>query len=327
MTQEAPSLITDEMKASINREGPPSRSEVDKTGIRMYARSVGHTDPIFYDEDAAKARGYRSLVCPPGYLGTPAFNPARMGAMAAAMGGGGPRTGAGGRPMRVLNGGTEYEFTGTPICAGDVLTSVGKTVEHRAGGEQSGPDADHAPREHLHQPERRSRGPQLRHQPQLLGRRREMADQVFWNDLKEGDEIPRLVKNCSTQQLVQWAAGSGDFYQIHYDETFAKGTGLQGHHRPRRPEERLPGPAPARLGGRRRARSCRYGCSYRGMDYPNQDIICRGVVTKKYEEGGKALVELDIWTETGPGKDNGRPKNAEGIKTTPGTAVVALPKR
>jgi hypothetical protein len=63
------------------------------------------------------------------------------------------------------------------------------------------------------------------------------------------------------------------------------------------------------------------------MDYPDQDIICRGVITKKYEEGGRALVDLDIWTETGPGKDNGRPKNAEGIKTTPGTAVVALPKR
>ncbi len=127
MTQEAPSLITDEMKASIGREGPPSRSEVDKTGIRMYARSVGHIDPIFYDEDAAKAAGYKSLVCPPGYLGTGVFNPARMGAMAAAMGGP-PGGAAGGRRMRVLNGGTEYEYTGVPICAGDVLTSVGKTV-------------------------------------------------------------------------------------------------------------------------------------------------------------------------------------------------------
>jgi hypothetical protein len=120
------------MRASIGREGPPSRSEVDKTGIRMFARSVGHTDPIFYDEEEAKKRGYRSLVCPPGYLGTPAFNPARMAAMGgpgAAMGRGGGGGAAGGRrPMRVLNGGTEYEYTGIPICAGDVLTSVGKTV-------------------------------------------------------------------------------------------------------------------------------------------------------------------------------------------------------
>ena len=43
-----------------------------------------------------------------------------------------------------------------------------------------------------------------------------------------GDEIPQLKKNCSTQQLVLWAAGSGDFYQIHYDKDFAIGTGLKG---------------------------------------------------------------------------------------------------
>lgn len=132
MTQQeqGESMITDEMRASIGKEGPPSRHEVDKTGIRMFARSVGHTDPIFYDEEAAKARGYRSLVAPPGFLGTPIFNPGRgggagMAAMAAAMGAG---MGAGGRPRRILNGGTEYEYTGVPICAGDVLTSVGKTV-------------------------------------------------------------------------------------------------------------------------------------------------------------------------------------------------------
>ena len=49
---------------------------------------------------------------------------------------------------------------------------------------------------------------------------------VNWNDVSEGMELPVLKKNCSTQQLVQWAAGSGDFYQIHYDKDFAVGTGL-----------------------------------------------------------------------------------------------------
>ena len=55
-----------------------------------------------------------------------------------------------------------------------------------------------------------------------------MADQVYFEDVVEGQEIPRLVKNCSTQQLVMWAAGSGDFYQIHYDKDFAQSTGLRG---------------------------------------------------------------------------------------------------
>jgi acyl dehydratase len=53
-----------------------------------------------------------------------------------------------------------------------------------------------------------------------------MTEQVYFEDVSEGDEIPSLAKNCSTQQLVMWAAASGDFYQIHYDIDFAKSTGL-----------------------------------------------------------------------------------------------------
>ena len=53
----AESVITDEMRAAIGVEGPPSVMEIEKTNSRMFARSVGHTDPIFYDEAAAKARG------------------------------------------------------------------------------------------------------------------------------------------------------------------------------------------------------------------------------------------------------------------------------
>jgi hypothetical protein len=52
------------------------------------------------------------------------------------------------------------------------------------------------------------------------------------------------------------------------------------------------------------------------MDEPNQDILCRGVVTKKYQDGGRNIVELDVWTEKPDGK-----------KTSPGQAVVALPSK
>ena len=48
-----------------------------------------------------------------------------------------------------------------------------------------------------------------------------------WDAVSEGMEIPTLAKNCNTQQLVHWAAASGDFYQIHYDHNFAKATGLE----------------------------------------------------------------------------------------------------
>jgi hypothetical protein len=60
----------------------------------------------------------------------------------------------------------------------------------------------------------------------------------------------------------------------------------------------------------------KFGVQYRGMDLINKPITVKGVVTGKRQEGGENLVELDVWTE-----------DADGKKTTPGTATVALPSR
>lgn len=142
-----------------------------------------------------------------------------------------------------------------------------------------------------------------------------MADQVYFEDVNEGDSIPELAKNCSTQQLVVWAGASGDFYQIHYDLNFAKNTGLDNIIVHGALKNAFLGQllhdwvAPEGI-------VKEFGCQYRGMDYPDQDITCKGVVTKTYVEGDQHFVELDIWTE-----------NPDGQKTTPGTARVVLPSR
>lgn len=135
MTQEAAdSLITDEMRATIGKESEAWTLEVDKTAVRMFARSVGHTDPVYYDEAAAKAAGYRNLPAPPGYLGTPIFNPATSDATFGGRRGQGPGPQPS-RPLkRVLNGGTEIEYQ-DDICAGDTLTATTHTaaIEERKG--------------------------------------------------------------------------------------------------------------------------------------------------------------------------------------------------
>jgi len=123
MTEVQDSLITDEMRAHIGKESEPTTLEVDKTSVRMFARAVGYTDPVFYDEEAAKKAGYRSLPAPPGYLGTPIFNPARPGRGFNM----GPQPA---KPLnRVLNGGTEIEYF-DDICAGDVLTSTSHVANY-----------------------------------------------------------------------------------------------------------------------------------------------------------------------------------------------------
>ncbi len=115
----AESVITDEMRKAIGKESPPTTLDVEKTNCRMFARSVGHTDKIFYDEAYAKSKGHRSIVAAPGFFGTPVFRP-----------GGGrsegpPAQGFSIPYKRVLNGGTDYEYFDS-VCAGDTITAITK---------------------------------------------------------------------------------------------------------------------------------------------------------------------------------------------------------
>lgn len=138
--------------------------------------------------------------------------------------------------------------------------------------------------------------------------------QLYFEDVKEGQEI-ELKVNPSTQQLVHWAAGSGDFYQIHYDQDFAKSTGLQGIIVHGALKHAFLGRMLWEWAGYQ-GKIKRWGVSYRGMDMPGQEMTCKGKVTATRREGGENLVEIEVWTE-----------NPQGQRTTPGTATVALPSR
>ena len=142
-----------------------------------------------------------------------------------------------------------------------------------------------------------------------------MGDQVYWDDVKEGTELPDLVKHPTTQQLVKYAGASGDYYQIHYDQTYARSNDLEdvilhgalknaflGHL-----VTKWMGPA---------GELKRLICQYRGMDIPGTPVTIKGVVTKKYQDNGDNLVYCDIWMQ-----------NEKGEKTTPGSATIALPSR
>ncbi|MCJ7743241.1 MAG: hypothetical protein MUO99_01600 [Dehalococcoidales bacterium] len=153
-----------------------------------------------------------------------------------------------------------------------------------------------------------------------------MAKQLYWDDIKEGDEVTTLPKIATTQMLVKWAGASGDMNPLHWDEHFAAG---QGVGKPivhgalkRQWLVQLMTDWAGEEGFLRK-----FSCQYRSMDWPRpmatmfnpeegETWNCKGKVIKKYVEGDEPLVDCDIWVENGKGE-----------MTTPGKATVMLPKR
>ena len=142
-----------------------------------------------------------------------------------------------------------------------------------------------------------------------------MAEQVYFDDVQEGMELPTLQKDPTTQQLVMYAGASGDYYQIHYDLEFAKNNGL--------PNVILHGALKNAFLGQvmtdwigEWGTLKKLSVQYRGMDMPGTPAYVKGVVKKKYVQDGENVVECEIWVE-----------NHEGNHTTPGYAVATLPSR
>jgi len=135
---------------------------------------------------------------------------------------------------------------------------------------------------------------------------------VDWNAIREGDELPSLKKKPSVTQLVKYAAGSGDFNPLHHDFNFPQSKMLKSIIVHGRFKYAALGELVSNwLGHRGRIRQI--SCQYRGMDFPDRELVCGGKVTRKWEDNGRKLVELQIWAE-----------NDEGKKTTPGQALVEL---
>lgn len=112
--------LTPEMKAAIGREGAPVIYEVTTLGIRTFARAVGYANPVYYDAAAARAKGHRDLLAPPGYYGMPIYNP--NGAAD------GDIDSFDSAFTRRLNGGTEVEPV-EDVYAGDVLEARTRIVD------------------------------------------------------------------------------------------------------------------------------------------------------------------------------------------------------
>ena len=115
------SLITDEVRAALDRVWGPITLEVDRTSIRMWARAVGFEDEVFYDESRARGAGFPAMPAPPGFMGTPRYRPDQPEP-------GPPIRGLNPKLRRSFNGGTEFEYL-RPVLAGDQLSATTRIVD------------------------------------------------------------------------------------------------------------------------------------------------------------------------------------------------------
>ena len=115
--------LTDAMRAVIGVESSPWPVEVTTTSSRAYARGVGYTDLVYFDEAKAKAAGYSSLPLAPTFPGTPVFIPGQSNSTFSSPPTDGPSLNHG--LKNVLDGGTELVYE-RPLVAGDRLMMTSK---------------------------------------------------------------------------------------------------------------------------------------------------------------------------------------------------------
>ncbi|OBA62661.1 acyl dehydratase [Mycobacterium sp. 1100029.7] len=142
------------------------------------------------------------------------------------------------------------------------------------------------------------------------------AQQVFYDDIDVGEQIPALTVTADETQLFFFSAATYNGHRIHYDKQWARDT--EGYD-----DVLVHGPLQAALLARAlgdwiggRGRLVAFSVQNRATALPGQALTFGGVVTgKRVSDRGAGLVDLDL---TGRRDDT---------VLMPGTATVELPRR
>jgi hydroxyacyl-ACP dehydratase HTD2-like protein with hotdog domain len=143
-----------------------------------------------------------------------------------------------------------------------------------------------------------------------------MAEQIYFEDVNEGDEIPSLSLEIERVQMFFFSAATYNGHRIHYDQSWAQG--VEGYQ-----DILVHGPLQVALLARAitdwvggRGRLVNYAVQNRATAFPGEQLRFKGTVTGKRQEGETCLVELKVHGEKGSGQI-----------LMPGTATVRLPRR
>lgn len=140
--------------------------------------------------------------------------------------------------------------------------------------------------------------------------------QLFFEDAKEGDEVPHVAFPITIQRLVMEAGANRDYNGIHHNREIARSYGapdmfcnnffLQAMWE-RTVREYIGLQGVIRKIGPFRMRI---------FNPVGHTVVVKGNVLRKFQQDGRNLVELRMWSE-----------NSRGISVGPGPVLVTLPSR
>ncbi len=143
-----------------------------------------------------------------------------------------------------------------------------------------------------------------------------MANNVYFEDLSVGDDIPSFTRQTDLMHWNRYAAVNDEFVYIHMDDEAGRGAANEqgafgmGNLRWAYLLNMLREWAGDEVDVRE------LGVQFRAINQKNDVLTCVGTVTEMTEENGDHLVRLDT-----------NVINQDGVATCPGHAVVALPSR
>ena len=141
------------------------------------------------------------------------------------------------------------------------------------------------------------------------------GQQIFYEDVSVGDELPEISLDINTKRLFLQASGSQDWYPVHFDPAYARKAGHEDVFMNtgwvQAALVRLITDWMGDAGFLRRLK-----LEMRRQHRPGDTVLCRGRVVARAERDGQACVDLEVWLEN----------EREGV-ATPGEATVILPRR
>jgi acyl dehydratase len=222
----------------VGKEYPPIRYEVGREKLREFAVAVGETDPVYHDEQAARAAGHPDLPAVPTF-------PVVLSFRAGAMVNGDPELGL--DYSRVVHGEQAFTYR-RPVRAGDRLLATARaaaietkgrhellTIATRIGTEDGEPvceatsllisrgtGVEGGARSGAAPATDQGSDEIAGSQAMANGPRRSVAGVAV------GDGIGELREPIERLDLIRYAGASGDFNVIHWSDEAATAVGLPG---------------------------------------------------------------------------------------------------